>query len=169
MDRERYHHNWTLGESVLFSGESRMIVTRNTRSAFDLTSDNLKNEQVMEAIPASGVQAWTPFVFVSAKRHDRQMEGLKAVKYIEDILAEHVVPYVGFTVDNFTFMHNNAAVTCYKSCAVIMVAVGFWVMKGPAGSPDLNTIGRPFVGESEAKRWKQISCPCVHLKSLLWR
>lgn len=58
------------------------------------------------------------------------------LRYIEDMLVEHVVHYVGFISADFTFMHKNAKSHTARVVQKHMEEVGFRVRKWPACSPD---------------------------------
>lgn len=66
--------------------------------------------------------------------------GLTSHRYISDILLQHVVPYAGFTGENFLLMHDNAR--CHTSRATVrfLEEVRISTMDWPALSPDLNPI-----------------------------
>ncbi|ERL88653.1 hypothetical protein D910_06037 [Dendroctonus ponderosae] len=66
--------------------------------------------------------------------------GLTAVRYIEEILAIHVVPYVDYIGDEFTFMHDNARPHTARIVQYYITEVGFRVMEWPVYRPDLNPI-----------------------------
>ena len=52
--------------------------------------------------------ARTDLVFIRGDESGHGREGLADARYIEEILALHVVPYVDYIGGNFFFMHDNA-------------------------------------------------------------
>lgn len=66
---------------------------------------------------------------------------LTAVRYIEEILQEHVVPYSGFIGhDQFILMHDNARPHVANCVEEYLEEVGIQKLQWPARSPDLNPI-----------------------------
>lgn len=66
---------------------------------------------------------------------------LTAARYIEEILQEHVTPFMGFIgEENFTLMHDNARVHVAQVVEAYLADVGIQKLQWPARSPDLNPI-----------------------------
>ena len=57
---------------------------------------------------AISLQARTDLVFVVGNVRGGNRRGLTAARYIDEILADHVVPYAEFVGENFVFMQDNA-------------------------------------------------------------
>ncbi|ENN73761.1 hypothetical protein D910_05445 [Dendroctonus ponderosae] len=85
-----------------------------------------------------GAQTDPEFIRRGDRVHGRR--SLAAVRYIEEMLAINVVPYIDFIGDEFTFMHDNARPHIARIVQDYIAEVGFWVMEWPAYSPYLNLI-----------------------------
>lgn len=72
------------------------------------------------------------------RRHGRG--SITGARYIEEILAVHVIPYVDYIGNAFTFMHDNARAHTSRIIHDCISEVGFRFMEWPACSPDLNLI-----------------------------
>lgn len=66
--------------------------------------------------------------------------GLTANRYIQEILDNHVVPYVGFIGETFILMQDNARPHSAVSVRHYLQELEIRVMDWPARSPDLNPI-----------------------------
>ena len=78
---------------------------------------------------AISMTARTDPVFIrwDDRRHGRG--GLTGARYIEEILAVHVVPYVDYIGNEFTFMHDNAKAHTSRIVHDYISEVGFQVME----------------------------------------
>lgn len=66
---------------------------------------------------------------------------LTAMRYIEEIIQEHVVPYMGYIgYDQFLLMHDNARPHVAHCVNEYLQNVGIHKLQWPARSPDLNPI-----------------------------
>ncbi|KAJ4429609.1 hypothetical protein ANN_21795 [Periplaneta americana] len=75
--------------------------------------------------------ARTELVFVENGR-------LTADRYINECLADHVVPFGQFVGDNFVLMHDNARPHIAHAVGDYLQEVGIHVLPWPARSPDMN-------------------------------
>ena len=148
------HLNWTLEqwESVLFSDETRICLygSDQRRKVYRRPGERFAECCIEERIAYGGgscmiwdaisMTARTDPVFIrwGDRRHGRG--GLTGARYIEEILAVHVVPYVDYIGNEFTFMHDNAKAHTSRIVHDYISEVGFRVMEWPACSPDLNPI-----------------------------
>ncbi|KAJ4426450.1 hypothetical protein ANN_27264 [Periplaneta americana] len=139
------HRDWRNGQwsCVLFTDESRFNlcspdgrerVWRRRRERFSQCC-------ISENVPygGGGVMVWagvctdarTEFVFVENGR-------LTADRYINECLADHVVPFGQFVGDNFVLMHDNAQPHIAHAVGDYLQEVGIHVLPWPARSPDMN-------------------------------
>lgn len=65
---------------------------------------------------------------------------LTAVRYVNEILQDFVVPYAPFVGDNFLLMHDNATPHTARVTQQYLDEVNIPVMEWPAVSPDANPI-----------------------------
>ncbi|KAJ4451040.1 hypothetical protein ANN_02476 [Periplaneta americana] len=109
------HRDWRNGQwsCVLFTDESR----------FNLCSPDGR----------VCMDARTELVFVENGR-------LIADRYINECLADHVVPFGQFVGDNFVLMHDNARPHIAHVVGDYLQEVGIHVLPWPARSPDMNPI-----------------------------
>ena len=89
---------------------------------------------------AISMGARTDLAFIRRGDHVQGRGGLMAARYIEEILAVHVVPYVDYIGDEFLYMHDNARPHTSRIMQDCIREVSFRVMEWPACSPDLNPI-----------------------------
>ncbi|CAH1973217.1 unnamed protein product [Acanthoscelides obtectus] len=85
-----------------------------------------------------GAQTDPEFIRRDDRFHGRR--GLTAARYIEEMLAIHVVPYDDYIGDEFTFMHDKATSHTARIVQDYIVEVCFRVKQWPAYSSDLNPI-----------------------------
>lgn len=150
----RDHLNWTLEQwgSVLFSDETRICLHGSDRRrkvyrrprerfadcCFEERSAYGGGSCMIWGAISIGARTDPEFIRRGDRVHGRR--GLTAARYIEEILAIHVVPYVDYIGDEFTFMHDNARPHTARIVQDYIAEVGFRVMEWPAYSPDLNPI-----------------------------
>lgn len=147
------HYNWTLEQwrTVMFSDECRICLFGNDgrERVYRRPGERYSQCCIEERVAYGGgsVMVWagisleakTDIVFVvGPDRHNAG--GLTAHRYIEEILAEHVVPFAGFIGDNFLFMQDNARPHTARITMDYLRSVNIPVMDWPARSPDLNPI-----------------------------
>lgn len=150
----RDHLNWTLEQwgSVLFSDETRICLygSDRRRKVYRRPGERFAECCIEERIAYGGgscmiwgaisMGARTDPAFISRGDRGHGRGGLTGARYIEEILAVHVVPYVDYIGDEFIFMHDNARPHTARIVQDYITEVGFRVMEWPACSPDLNPI-----------------------------
>lgn len=150
----REHQNWTLEQwgSVLFSDETRICLYGSDRrkKVYRRPRERFAKCCIEERIPYGGgscmiwggitMGARTDPAFIIRANRGQGRGGLTGARYIEEILAVHVVPYVDFIGDGFILMHDNARAHTAGIVQDYIGEVGFRVMEWPACSPDLNPI-----------------------------
>lgn len=148
------HRNWTLAQwrSVLFSDETRICLYGNDKRkrVYRRPGERFAECCIEERTSYNGgssifwgavsTEARTDIVRITRDGRGHQRRGLTAHRYIEEILEAHVVPYVDFIGENFTFMHDNTRPHTAIIVRDYFAEVGFRVMEWPACSPDLNPI-----------------------------
>lgn len=65
---------------------------------------------------------------------------LNHIRYIEEILGEHVVPYAPYIGEDFILMQDNARPHAARAVDEYLDRVGLTRMEWPARSPDINPI-----------------------------
>lgn len=143
----REHVNWTLDQwsKVLFSDECRValrapdgrerVYRRRGERFLPITTRTTVSYQGGSVMVWAGVcsEARTELVFVDQR--------LTAARYIEEILQEHVVPFVDFiSREDFLFMHDNARAHTAGIVESYLADVGIQKLPWPARSPDMNPI-----------------------------
>lgn len=150
----RDHLNWTLEQwgSVLFSDETRICLygSDRRRKVYRRPGERFAECCIEERSAYGGgscmiwgaisMGARTDPVFIRRGNRLHERGGLTGARYIEEILAMHVVPYVDYIGDEFIFMHDNARPHTARIVQDYITEVGFRVMEWPACSPDLNPI-----------------------------
>ncbi|KAJ4430963.1 hypothetical protein ANN_19556 [Periplaneta americana] len=141
------HRDWRNGQwsCVLFTDESRFNLCspdgreRVWRRRGERFSQCCISKNVTYG--GGGVMIWagvctdacTELVFVENGR-------LTADRYINECLADHVVPFGQFVGDNFVLMHDNARPHIAHAVGDYLQEVGIHVLPWPARSPDMNPI-----------------------------
>lgn len=143
----RNHLNWTMDQwaSVLFSDESRMTLygSDGRRNVMRRPGERYAQCCMSETVSYGGgsVMFWggisltarTELVFI-------RRGSLTAVRYITDILEDHVMPFAGYIGEHFQLMQDNARPHVARIVTQYLEEVGIQVMQWPARSPDLNPI-----------------------------
>lgn len=143
--REHLDLNLTQWSTVLFPGESRFClhspdgrerVWRRTGERFaECTFSPRLSHQGGSVMVWAGIsmEACTELVFIDGG-------SLTAQRYIEEILANHVVPFAPFIGDGFILMQDNARPHAARCVTEYLVEVGIEKLNWPACSPDANPI-----------------------------
>lgn len=142
----RDHVQWTIAEwqNVLFSDESRFGLyspdgrERVWRRAGERYAQCNFSERVQ--YQGGSVMVWGGICFEARTELYFINGNLNAVRYIDEILLDHVVPFGPFIGENFLFMHDNAR--CHTA-HIVSQCLDDWNirrMDWAARSPDLNPI-----------------------------
>lgn len=141
------HRDWRNGQwsCVLFTDESRFNLCSpdGRERVWRRRGERFSQCCISENVPygGGGVMVWagvctdarTELVFVENGR-------LTADRYINECLADHVVPFGQFVGDNFVLMHDNARPHIAHAVGDYLQEVGIHVLPWPARSPDMNPI-----------------------------
>ena len=141
------HRDWRNGQwsCVLFTDESRFNLCSpdGRERVWRRRGERFSQCCISENVPygGGGVMVWagvctdarTELVFVENGR-------LRADMYINECLADHVVPFGQFAGDNFVLMHDNARPHIAHAVGDYLQEVGIHVFPWPARSPDMNPI-----------------------------
>lgn len=141
------HRFWTTEQwgSVLFSDESRIGLygadgrDRVYRRPGERYAQCTFTERV--SYQGGSIMVWAGITLDS--RTELVIVGngsLTAVRYIQEILEEHVLPHALFIGDTFTLMQDNARPHTARCVDEYLSEVGIARMDWPARSPDLNPI-----------------------------
>lgn len=147
----REHLNWSIDQwrAVLFTDECRVCIYGSDRRSrvYRRPGERFSQCCFSETVSYGGgscmiwggisLEGKTDIVFVPGGGRGG---GLTADRYIADILAHHVVPYVGFIGEKFLLMHDNARSHTAVATRQYLSEVGIETMKWPALSPDMNPI-----------------------------
>lgn len=148
------HENWTLEQwrTVLFSDECRICLFGNDgrERVYRRPGERFSQCCIEERVAYGGgscmvwagisLEAKTDIVFVTGPGVGPNSRGLTAHRYIEEVLAEHVVPFAGYIGDNFMLMQDNARPHTARITQEYLREVNIPAMDWPARSPDLNPI-----------------------------
>jgi hypothetical protein len=118
----REHLNWILDHwmSLLFSDETRICLNGNDGKGrvYRRPRERFAQCCIDERVSYGGgscmiwggisVEGRTEAVFIIEAAHGRNRRSLTTARYVEEILADHVMPYAGFVGDQFMLMHDNA-------------------------------------------------------------
>ncbi|KAJ4446507.1 hypothetical protein ANN_13203 [Periplaneta americana] len=130
---------------VLFTDESRFNLCSpdGREGVWRRRGERFSQCCISENVPygGGGVMVWagvctdarTEMFFVENGR-------LAADRYINECLADHVVPFGQFVGDNFVLMHDNARPHIAHAVGDYLKEVGIHVLPWPARSPDMNPI-----------------------------
>lgn len=151
LEFAREHINWNIEQwrSVLFTDECRICLHGSDRRGrvYRRPRERFSQCCFAETVSYGGgscmvwagisLEGKTDLVFVPG---GGRRGGLTAVRYIEDILLDHVVPYAGYIGEDFILMHDNARCHTARTTRQFMDEVGLETMNWPALSPDMNPI-----------------------------
>ncbi|KAJ4429228.1 hypothetical protein ANN_26231 [Periplaneta americana] len=141
-DRDWRNGQWSC---VLFTDESRFNLCSpdGRERVWRRRGERFSQCCISENVPygGGGVMVWagvctdarTELVFVENGR-------LTADRYINECLADHIVPFGQFVGDNFVLMHDNARPHIAHAVGDYLQEVGIHVLPWPARSPDMNPI-----------------------------
>lgn len=140
------HINWTMDQwsSVLFSDESRFRLTRcDGRIRVWARRGERYSEGVVQETDRYG--GGSDMVWAGISMHNRTdlvpVQGrLNAIRYIEEILADHLVPAAVIMGPGFLFQQDNARPHTAVLTRNFLEDMRIPVMEWPALSPDLNPI-----------------------------
>ncbi|KAI5695706.1 hypothetical protein M8J75_002280 [Diaphorina citri] len=81
-------------------------------------------------------QAKTELVFIPCGVHG----GLTSERYVEEVVTDHVLPFVPLIGENFVLMHDNARPHTGRCVREFLEEVNIPTLDWPAVSPDMNPI-----------------------------
>lgn len=148
--RQRYvreHLNWTLDDwsRVMFTDESKFMLYKHDgrQLVYRRPGERFHQACVEEKVAYGGgsVQVWAG---ISAEARTElvliQNGTLNAERYVEEILNEHVGPFMARMDRHGILMHDNARPHTARIVHDYLEEVGIELMQWPARSPDLNPI-----------------------------
>ena len=138
--------NWNLNQwqSVLFSDESRYRLTRcdGRLRVWGRPGERFSEECVQEIDRFGGgsIMVWAGIMYNNRTDLVIVPQRLNAVRYIQDVLQDHVVPAAIGVGPGFLFVHDNARAHSAAVTRDFLRGDDIEVMEWPAISPDLNPI-----------------------------
>lgn len=143
----REHLPWTIADwsLVLFSDESRFCLTGSDRRVrvWRRPGERYAQACIAERLPFGGgsVMAWGGISFDARTELVFIENGtLNAHRYLQQVLEDHVVPFMATLGDDATFMHDNARPHTARVVTEYLDEVQITRFDWPARSPDLNPI-----------------------------
>lgn len=143
----REHVNWNVEQwkNVLFSDETRVSLrgADGRQRVYRRANERFSSCALVQTVGYQGgsIMLWggisyearTEIVIFSRG-------GITAQRYLEEVLEDHVIPFVPFIGDEFVLMHDNARPHIARCVTEYLDAVGIQRLPWPARSPDLNPI-----------------------------
>lgn len=147
LEFARHHVNWTLRdwEHVLFTDETRYCLYSSDRRVQVLRRANERYAQcnIRPTVSFNGgsVMFWGG-ISLTARTELVSLRGasLNSQRYINEILAEHVVPFAGYIGNDFLLIQDNARPHVARIVQDYLHEVGIETLNWPPHSPDLNPI-----------------------------
>jgi transposase len=143
--REHLHWNLAQWSSVLFTDESRFCLNSpdGRVRVWRRTGERFSECTFIPRLSYGGgsVMVWAG-ISTQARTELAFIDGgsLTAQRYIEEVLANHVVPFAPFIGDNFMLMQDNARPHSAMCVTQYLEEVGINKLNWPACSPDANPI-----------------------------
>jgi transposase len=147
LNYARDHSNWNVNQwsNVLFSDESRFCINSpdGREKVWRRPGERFAQCNISPRVPFHGgsLMVWAGIAFDA--RTDLvfiENGSLTAVRYIEEILDQYVVPFAPFIGELFLFMHDNARPHTAQIVRLYLEDVRIPTMDWPACSPDCNPI-----------------------------
>lgn len=142
----REHADWTIEQwsRVLFSDESRFRLTNcdGRLRVWARPGERYRHELIQEydKFGKGSVMMWAGITSNSRTQLVQVPQRMNAARYIEDILANHVVPAAALVGREFVFQQDNARPHSAAQTQRFLQDHEISVMVWPALSPDLNPI-----------------------------
>lgn len=141
------HENWTMEQwaNVLFSDESRFCLGSSDRRmrVYRRPGERFAPACIISkrAFGGGSIMVWGGISLTARTELVPISTGtMTAIRYIDECLEPHVMPFAPFIGNEFMFMHDNARPHVANVVKEYLDAVDVSVMRWPACSPDLNPI-----------------------------
>lgn len=172
--RQRYareHLNWTLDDwsKVMFSDESKFMLYKHDGRlrVYRRPGERYKQACIEEKVAYGGgsILVWAGISSESRTELVLIENGtLNAERYVEEILNEHVGPFMSSMGENTIFMHDNARPHTARIVNDYLQEVGINPMEWPARSPDINPIEHAW--DELGRSVRQRNTPPITLREL---
>lgn len=143
----RNHQHWTVNDwkKVLFSDETRISLNcpDGRERVWRRSGERFASCNISPKVPFGGgsVMFWGGICFDGrTELVPIRVTSMNANYYLENIVVEHVMPFVPFLGPNCLFMQDNARPHVARQVIDYLNAVAIPLMEWPAHSPDLNPI-----------------------------
>lgn len=143
----RQYVDWTVEDwkDILFSDESRIALRGpdGRQRVYRRQKERFAPCAISETVAYQGgsIMVWGGISYNARTElvvFDRG--SVNAHRYVEEVLADHVIPFAPFISVNFKLMHDNARCHTARAVTDYLNEVGIQVLPWPARSPDLNPI-----------------------------
>lgn len=143
----REHAEWTVEQwsAILFTDESRFNVRSSDgrEKVWRRRGERFAECCISPRIPfgGGGVMVWAGIsMYAKTELVILDHGTMTADRYVNQCLADHVIPFAPFIGDNFVLMHDNARPHVAAVVTEYLNEVGINRFRWPARSPDLNPI-----------------------------
>lgn len=143
----RAHGDWTVDQwkNVMFTDETRIVLWKpdGRNHVYRRIGERYSNCALTPNVSfgGGGIMFWAGISWEGRTELVEVRGRMTADNYVENILSEHVVPYVDFIgYDRFILMHDNARPHAAAIVNRYLNEVGIQSLDWPPYSPDLNPI-----------------------------